>query len=286
MPSAIGADVRADRHAHADGAGHRADRAIEHRRAEQMEEAAVHRRALHEAHRAGVRVRAGSPAARRAERAIALEARRDLVERLVPRDALEASLSFRPDAPQRMEQPLAMIGALEVAIHLRAEEAARERVIGIAGELIARPSRTVTSIAHVSGQSCGHAPRTTISLARSSVDLTVTGEDWWRPERCLEATRLAAIITKLVNRKLSHYRITTLRQTQCVVSARHAAREDATIKTSMRAQIDESALCAWRIDLDSVSSGGKITAARSWHSNARARTKDLTQYRPATGDFR
>ena len=58
-------------------------------------------------------------------------------------------------------QPIGVVGALDVAVHLGAEEALRERVVGVAAHRTARPCSTVTSIAHVSGQSCGQAPRTT-----------------------------------------------------------------------------------------------------------------------------
>ena len=66
----VGADVRADGHAHADGARHRADRAVEHRRAEEMEEAAIHRRSPARGPSCRRTSTGGLPAGRRSECAI------------------------------------------------------------------------------------------------------------------------------------------------------------------------------------------------------------------------
>ena len=60
---------------------------------------------------------------------------RDVLERLVPGDAHEARLAFRTHALQRMKHAIGVIHALEIVIHLRAEGAARERVLRIAAEL-------------------------------------------------------------------------------------------------------------------------------------------------------
>ena len=119
----VGADVGADRHPHAHRAGHRADRAVEHRRADGVEEPPVHRRALDHAHRARVRVRQNRlrPVGRRADR---VQPRRR--SRRAPRPTRSRSncpAPFGPDAAHRMEQPVAMIGALDVAVDLRAEKA-------------------------------------------------------------------------------------------------------------------------------------------------------------------
>ncbi len=84
-PLGVRPDVRAQRHAHADGAGHGADRSVEHRRADGMEEPAVDRRSLHDPHRAGVRIRKDRLRAV-ARTSNVVQARRDLVERLVPRN--------------------------------------------------------------------------------------------------------------------------------------------------------------------------------------------------------
>jgi hypothetical protein len=68
-----------------------------------------------------------------------IEATRDLVQRIIPRDLLELSRSFAPDAPHRMQQPVAMVRPLDVPVDLRAEKAARERMVGIAGDLDSAP---------------------------------------------------------------------------------------------------------------------------------------------------
>ena len=58
----------------------------------------------------------------------------DRAERLVPRDALEAALALAAHAPQRVQQAFGAVDALEVAVHLRAQEALREAVLGVAAE--------------------------------------------------------------------------------------------------------------------------------------------------------
>jgi hypothetical protein len=56
----------------------------------------------------------------------------DVVQRLVPRRRLEAPLALGAHAPQRRRQPVRMIGALDVAVHLGAQEPLRHRVVGVA----------------------------------------------------------------------------------------------------------------------------------------------------------
>ena len=63
---------------------------------------------------------------------MSLEARGDGGQRLVPADAFELSLALAPDAPQRMENALVRIRAIEVARDLGAERAARGRMQRIA----------------------------------------------------------------------------------------------------------------------------------------------------------
>ena len=55
------------------------------------------------------------------------------VPRFVPGDALEASFTFLANAAQGVCEPGRVIRPLDVAIHLGAEEAARDWMIGIAG---------------------------------------------------------------------------------------------------------------------------------------------------------
>ncbi len=57
------------------------------------------------------------------------------VERFVPAHALEVAAAFRADAFQRMEQPIGVVDALEIARDLRAELAGRRRVGRIARDL-------------------------------------------------------------------------------------------------------------------------------------------------------
>ena len=129
----IGADVGADRHAHPDGAGHRADRAIESRGAELMEEASIHRRALQQAHRAGVGV--GQDRLRSvARRGDPAEYLGNLGQCAVPGDGREPTTPFGADAAKRRREPTFMIGALDVAIDLRAQESLREGMLRVTGD--------------------------------------------------------------------------------------------------------------------------------------------------------
>src|SRR5437016_4389113 len=96
-----------------------------------MEEAPVHARALDDALGAGVTV--GEDRLRALIRIRnCLQPRRDLVQRRVPGDALEPPLALAPDPPLRVLQPLGAVDSLQVARHLRAEEASRERMAGVA----------------------------------------------------------------------------------------------------------------------------------------------------------
>ena len=78
------------------------------------------------------RSRAGWPAGRGRDHVA--EARRDLVQRLVPGDALEAALALPPHAPQRVEDAVGAVDAVQVLVDLRAEEALREAVVGVAAD--------------------------------------------------------------------------------------------------------------------------------------------------------
>ena len=53
----------------------------------------------------------------------------DGIERLVPADALEFTLAFIAGAPQRKEQAILAVSALEVLRHLGAERAGGERMV-------------------------------------------------------------------------------------------------------------------------------------------------------------
>jgi predicted dithiol-disulfide oxidoreductase (DUF899 family) len=99
--------------------------------AEAVEEAPVHRLGLDEPHRAAVAVRHDGLRAvvRVGERAVA---RRDLVERRVPTDRLEASFALSADSPQAGLDAVGAVRALVVVGDLRAERAAREGVCRVA----------------------------------------------------------------------------------------------------------------------------------------------------------
>ncbi len=129
--------VDADRLPHrglvAGGPGRGADRPVEQARAEGVEEAAVHAPVGEQPHVAGVRV--GEDRLRTEAGADRAEAFRDRVESLVPGDALEPPLSLAPDALHRVEEAIGAVDALEVVVHLGAEKALREPVIGIPSEV-------------------------------------------------------------------------------------------------------------------------------------------------------
>src|SRR6218665_444511 len=118
---------------HADHAGGAANRAIEERGAELVEEPSIHRIVVQEPERAAERVR--QDCLRPPHRDDLLEPARDLVERLLPGDRLEAPLTFRAHAAHRVEHAAGMIGTLQVPRDLRAEEAPSRRMIGIASYL-------------------------------------------------------------------------------------------------------------------------------------------------------
>ena len=79
------------------------------------------------------------------------------------RDPLEPSLPFGADPLQGVQQPVGAVDPVEVAGHLLAEEPAGERMVGIASEVDATPSSTVTRMLHVSGQSSGQTFLTMVS---------------------------------------------------------------------------------------------------------------------------
>jgi len=132
QPLAVGAQVGAHGHAHAHRAGLGADGARQLRGPERVEEAPIHGAALHQPHRAGIGVGQDGlrPVCRGGDGAQPVG---DLVERLVPGDASEPAAALGTHAPHGMEQPLRVIGTLQVPVHLGAEEAGGERVGRVAG---------------------------------------------------------------------------------------------------------------------------------------------------------
>ncbi len=164
----VGAHRRADRRGPAGLAGRRADRAIEQRCAEPVEEAAVHRPVLQQSHRPGIGIRNDRLRAVGRARDLA-ETRGDRVERLVPADALEAPFALAArrvssDAARARWNTSARDTARPSCTACRRSAGGRPRRECRS----ARPSSTVTSIAQVSGQSCGHAPRTTRRVGKGS----------------------------------------------------------------------------------------------------------------------
>ena len=114
-------------------AGDRADRHQVPRGSEDVPQPApcgIH--ALEEAHAAGADVGPDRLGAEFPDDG--LEPPGDLVERVVPGDALELAPALRTDPPHRIEETLGRLGIGDVVVELRAQDAARERVLGIALE--------------------------------------------------------------------------------------------------------------------------------------------------------
>jgi hypothetical protein len=60
------------------------------------------------------------------------EARGDQIERLVPRDALEASFSLASDPAQGVKDAVGAVDPVQVLVDLGAQEAAGETMVGVA----------------------------------------------------------------------------------------------------------------------------------------------------------
>ena len=115
-------------------AGRRANRAIEKRRAEAIEEAAIHRSVLEQAHRA--RVAVGQDCLRAVSRiGNSLELRGDRADGLIPRNAFELPLPLRANPFHRIEQPVAVVDAVEIVGHFLAEKSPGKGMLRIAAEL-------------------------------------------------------------------------------------------------------------------------------------------------------
>jgi hypothetical protein len=140
----VRAHARAQGVAQSLGARLRADRAVEEARAELVEEALRHGLALDDAHRACVAVRHD---ALRVDGRDARKTLRDVRERLVPAHARELAGALGADTLLRIEQPVGVVDALEIARDLRAELAGRRRVRGVARDLDGHAS----AVAHLRG---------------------------------------------------------------------------------------------------------------------------------------
>src|SRR5262249_5880277 len=109
-----------------------ADIALQLARAEAGEKAAIHGSRLHNALCAEIAVgQHGLSAILVDDRVKALSGEAD---RFLPSEPVKAAWSFRADAPQRVEQSLGTVDTVEEAVHLRAEDPARPRVLTVTGK--------------------------------------------------------------------------------------------------------------------------------------------------------
>src|SRR5689334_10898163 len=67
------------------------------------------------------------------------QAVRNLIERLIPADPVKAPGSLCTDALQRVQQTIGVIRALDVSIHLGAEESTGERMVRVTGHTDCAP---------------------------------------------------------------------------------------------------------------------------------------------------
>ena len=123
------ADLAAQRLHHGFGAGRRTDGALQLRGAELVKKARRHAFALDKTHGAGIavgkhrlRVAGGNGS----------QPPGDVVERLVPTHGLEPACALGPDAPQRLQQALGMVGPLGVTRHLGTQRAFGVAMRGVA----------------------------------------------------------------------------------------------------------------------------------------------------------
>ncbi len=116
----------------APGPGGGADGPVQEARAEGLEEATVHAAVAEDAKIAGVGVgqdRLGTVGVRHRPEPFG-----DLVEGLLPGDALETALALPAHALQGVQDALGAVDPLQVAVHLGAEEAPGEGVLGVPPE--------------------------------------------------------------------------------------------------------------------------------------------------------
>src|SRR5215471_1010967 len=181
--------VVSERVASAHPARDRADRHEMPGSAERVPEAAPRAvDALEQPHAARAQVRPdGFPTELAADPAQAL---RDQVERLVPRDALEVARPLRADAPHRVEETVRRLRVRDVVVELVAQDAARERMRGIALQLHRAPvldgddpAARVRTVHRARSEHLGfavHARAPPISLPRCGPSLERCGR-WHRP---------------------------------------------------------------------------------------------------------
>ncbi len=109
-----------------------ADRPREEARPQRLEEPAVHASVREQAHVARVGIR--KDGLRPVGGDDLAEALRDGAEGFVPGDPRESALAFLADAFQRMQDAVGAVDALEVAVHLGAQEPLGEAMLGVAAE--------------------------------------------------------------------------------------------------------------------------------------------------------
>src|SRR5262249_17450191 len=110
------------------------NRAVEERRAEPVKEPPIEAAALQLSHGSGVAVgQDGLRTIRRVGNLLKPAGYR--VDRFIPADALESAAPFRPNALERVFEPVLVIDTLEIASDLLAQKPLRERVLGIAPQL-------------------------------------------------------------------------------------------------------------------------------------------------------
>ncbi len=129
----VEAETAAVGHPHAVAHRGAADRADQPARPEVVEEAAVEAHDRQQALVAGIAERQDRLGAVLGDDRV--EPVCDLAQGVVPRDRLEVAGALRPDAAQGMEDPVRAVDAVEEAVHLRAQLALAERMVGSAAEL-------------------------------------------------------------------------------------------------------------------------------------------------------
>src|SRR6185436_18196192 len=166
-----------------------ADRPVQAARSEGVEEAPVHAAVGKKAHVARVRIRQDGLGA--VLRDHAAEAIRDEVQGLVPGDAGEAALALASHPFHRMQDSVGAVDALEVMVHLRAQETLGEAMFGIAADAHGPPVfdvdghdagvRAIVRADDLEGLSTHRAPSATIgvglplaSTATSTTSASVT----------------------------------------------------------------------------------------------------------------
>ena len=115
-------------------AGARADGAVEQARPERVEEAPVHAGVCRACPCCRRRSTAGSTCGPCAAAIGLRTARADLVERLVPRDALEAAFALPAHAAHRVQQPLGAVHAIEVRFTFAHRKPCVNAVLGVAAD--------------------------------------------------------------------------------------------------------------------------------------------------------